>query len=113
MYRQPGFAPTAMFSRLEAHTQIPPRTGSTNVRLITHLPLMLPSPARFRVGNETKDWKMGKASVFDDTTQHEAWNNADASRVILIFDVWNPFRSEAERELVPRLMAARKAYYAS
>ena len=67
MAQQPGFAPTAMFSALEAHTRIPPHTGSTNVRLLCHLPLILPGPARFRVGAETRDWKMGQAWVFEDT----------------------------------------------
>lgn len=111
--RQPGFAPTVMFSRLDARTAIPAHTGSTNVRLITHLPLILPGPARFRVGNETRHWKMGEAWVFDDTIEHEAWNDADEARVILIFDVWNPFLGETERELVTELMSAKNAYYTS
>ena len=38
--------------------------------------------------------------MFDDTIEHEAWNDSVETRVILIFDVWNPFLSEAERELV-------------
>lgn len=110
MCRQPSFAPTAMFSALEARTRIPPHTGSTNVRLLTHLPLILPGPAGFRVGNETRHWEMGKAWVFDDSIDHEAWNDADALRVILIFDVWNPLLSEAERELVTTMMLARRAF---
>ncbi|WP_296818830.1 aspartyl/asparaginyl beta-hydroxylase domain-containing protein [Brevundimonas sp.] len=108
--RQPGYAPTAMFSALEARTHIPPHTGSTNVRLLVHLPLMLPGPARFRVGNETRQWRMGEAWVFDDTIEHEAWNDADSLRVILIFDVWNPLLSEAERTLVNAMLAARKSF---
>ncbi|MBV8593450.1 MAG: aspartyl/asparaginyl beta-hydroxylase domain-containing protein, partial [Caulobacteraceae bacterium] len=100
MADQPGHAPTAMFSRLDARTRIPPHTGSTNVRLLTHLPLILPGPAFFRVGNETRPWRMGEAWVFDDTIEHEAWNDADSRRAILIFDIWNPFLNEAERELV-------------
>lgn len=111
--RQPGFAPTVMFSRLDARTAIPAHTGSTNVRLIAHLPLILPGPARFRVGNETRHWKMGEAWVFDDTIEHEAWNDADEARVILIFDVWNPFLGATERELVTELMSAKNAYYTS
>ncbi|THD59889.1 aspartyl/asparaginyl beta-hydroxylase domain-containing protein [Phenylobacterium sp.] len=107
----PGYAPTAMFSALEAHTHIPPHTGSTNVRLLCHLPLILPGPARFRVGNETRDWKMGEAWVFDDTIEHEAWNDADELRVILILDVWNPLLEPAERELVSELLVARKGFY--
>src|SRR5699024_5966641 len=110
MCRQPGLAPTAMFSALEARTHIPPHTGSANVRLLVHLPLILPGAARFRVGNETRAWEMGKAWVFDDTIEHEAWNDADALRVILIFDIWNPLLSEAERELVTTMMIARNAF---
>jgi tetratricopeptide (TPR) repeat protein len=113
MARQPGFAPTAMFSALEAHTRIPAHTGSTNVRLLCHLPLILPGPARFRVGGETRDWKLGEAWVFDDTIEHEAWNDADQLRVILIFDIWNPFLDDAERDLVTALLTARREFYSS
>jgi len=109
----PGYAPTAMFSALEAHTRIPPHTGSTNVRLICHLPLILPGPAGFRVGGETRKWKLGEAWVFDDTIEHEAWNDADELRVILIFDVWNPFLDLGERELVKALLSARREFFAS
>ena len=112
MARQPGFAPTAMFSALEAHTRIPAHTGSTNVRLLCHLPLILPGPARFRVGGETRDWKLGEAWVFDDTIEHEAWNEADQLRVILIFDIWNPFLDLGERELVNALLTARQEFFA-
>jgi aspartyl/asparaginyl beta-hydroxylase (cupin superfamily) len=111
MAHQPGFAPTAMFSALEANTRIPAHTGSTNVRLLCHLPLVLPGPARFRVGNETRAWEMGKAWVFDDTIEHEAWNDADQLRVILIFDVWNPYLEPGERERINAMMAARNAFY--
>ncbi|HEX5377016.1 MAG TPA: aspartyl/asparaginyl beta-hydroxylase domain-containing protein, partial [Phenylobacterium sp.] len=109
--RQPGFAPTAMFSALDAHTHIPPHTGSTNTRLLVHLPLILPGPARFRVGNETRTWVMGEAWAFDDTIEHEAWNDADALRVILIIDIWNPCLSEAERDRITAMMTARNEFF--
>ena len=112
MARQPGFAPTAVFSALQAHTHIPPHTGSANVRLLCHLPLILPGPARFRVGNTTRDWKMGQAWVFDDTIEHEAWNDADALRVILIFDIWNPFLAEGEKTLITAMMDAQRRFMA-
>jgi aspartyl/asparaginyl beta-hydroxylase (cupin superfamily) len=110
---QPGYAPTAMFSALDPHTRIPAHTGSTNVRLLCHLPLILPGPARFRVGNETRDWKMGEAWVFDDTIEHEAWNDADQLRVILILDLWNPMLEPEEQELVKALLAARLEFFSS
>ena len=108
---QEGYAPTAMFSALDPHTAIPAHTGSTNVRLLCHLPLILPGPARFRVGNETREWKMGEAWVFDDTIEHEAWNDADELRVILILDLWNPLLEPEERELVKALLAARLEFF--
>jgi aspartyl/asparaginyl beta-hydroxylase (cupin superfamily) len=110
MIDQPGFAPTALFSVLEPHTRIPPHSGSANTRLLVHLPLVLPGPARFRVGNTTRPWQMGKAWVFDDTIEHEAWNDADMPRAILIFDIWNPLLSGAERVLISAMMAAKQSY---
>lgn len=111
MAEQPGFAPTALFSALAPHTRIPPHTGSTNARLLVHLPLVLPGPARFRVGNETRAWRRGEAWCFDDSIEHEAWNDADQTRVILIFDIWNPLLSQAERELISAMMTARRDWY--
>jgi aspartyl/asparaginyl beta-hydroxylase (cupin superfamily) len=101
---QPGFAPTALFSALAPHTRIPPHTGSTNSRLLVHLPLVLPGPAGFRVGSETREWEIGQAWAFDDTIEHEAWNDADETRVILIFDIWNPLLSAEERDLISALL---------
>jgi aspartyl/asparaginyl beta-hydroxylase (cupin superfamily) len=113
LMRQPGFAPTAVFSALEPHTHIPPHTGSAATRLLCHLPLILPGPARFRVGPETRHWRIGEAWVFDDTIEHEAWNDADEMRVILILDLWNPLLTEAEHQLIAAMMTARNAYYAA
>jgi aspartate beta-hydroxylase len=111
--RQSGYAPTAMFSVLDSHTRIPPHTGSINTRAIVHLPLILPGPCSFRVGNVTREWRMNEAWVFDDTIEHEAWNDNGELRVILIFDVWNPHLSEAERELVTAMMIARTEFLAA
>ncbi len=95
-----GHGPTAFYSILDAHTHIPAHHGITNTRLTVHLPLIVPAGCRFRVGNETREWKAGEAWVFDDTIEHEAWNDADVPRAILIFDVWNPELTERERDVV-------------
>ena len=113
MLDQPGFGPTAMFSVLAPRTHIPPHTGSSNTRMVVHLPLVLPPNCAFRVGNDTRDWKMGEAWVFDDTIEHEAMNGSDQTRVVLIFDIWNPMLSPAERELVGAMMAAKNDYLKS
>jgi aspartyl/asparaginyl beta-hydroxylase (cupin superfamily) len=96
----PGRGPTAFFSILDARTQIPPHTGTTNTRLTVHLPLIVPGACRFRVGADVREWRFGEGWVFDDTIEHEAWNDADAPRAILIFDVWNPQLTALERDLV-------------
>ncbi|HEY4113640.1 MAG TPA: aspartyl/asparaginyl beta-hydroxylase domain-containing protein [Rhizomicrobium sp.] len=109
----PGYAPAVFFSVLEPHTRIPAHTGVTNTRLIVHLPLLIPEKGKcfFRVGNETREFEEGQAWVFDDTIEHEAWNDSDRPRAILIFDIWNPLLSEAERERVSAMMVAIRNYY--
>jgi aspartate beta-hydroxylase len=107
----PGSAPTAVFSILEPKTRIPPHTGVNNARLICHLPLIVPHGCGFRVGAETRSWEPGKAFVFDDTIEHEAWNNSGETRAVLIFDIWNPYVSEAEREMVSALTSGIEAFY--
>ena len=96
----PGKAPSVMFSILQPRTRIPPHTGSTNARTTVHLPLVVPPGCGFRVGAETRSWREGVAWAFDDTIEHEAWNDSDQVRAILILDVWNPLLSEAERAAV-------------
>jgi aspartyl/asparaginyl beta-hydroxylase (cupin superfamily) len=107
---QPGRTPAAMFSLLKPGTKIPPHNGTTNCRLVTHLPLIVPEQCGFRVGNETRAWVPGKAWVFDDTIEHEAWNNSDKLRVILIFDVWHPRLSQAERTMVTAMTAGMNEF---
>jgi aspartyl/asparaginyl beta-hydroxylase (cupin superfamily) len=108
----PGQAPAAFFSTLAPGARIPPHTGVTNARLIVHLGLVVPEGCAFRVGNETRSWQRGKAWVFDDTIEHEARNDSAELRVILIFDIWNPYLSTAERDLICALLAAQREYYA-
>jgi aspartyl/asparaginyl beta-hydroxylase (cupin superfamily) len=103
--------PNVFFSILEPRTRIPPHTGVTNARLTVHLPLIVPSGCRFRVGGETREWTPGRAWVFDDTIEHEAWNDSDAPRAILIFDIWNPYLTAAERDLVRAATEAIGSYY--
>ena len=71
-------SPSALFSVLQPHTRIPPHTGVANFRLVVHLPLIVPPGCGFRVGGETREWRIGEAWVFDDTIEHEAWNDSDA-----------------------------------
>jgi aspartate beta-hydroxylase len=107
----PHFAPGAFFSVLKPRTKLPPHTGTTNTRSIVHLPLMIPAGCGFRVGADVRAWKTGNAWVFDDSIEHEAWNDSDEIRIILIFDIWNPLLSAAERDLVRALTVGIGSYY--
>ncbi len=102
--------PSVLFSLLHPHTRIPPHNGAINVRLICHLPLIVPGKCTFRVGNDVREWVEGKAWVFDDTVQHEAYNASDEIRVILIFDIWRPELSEEEQHLVATTLEAADNY---
>lgn len=110
--QQTGRTPSAMFSLLKPGTHIPPHCGVSNSRLVVHLPLIVPPQCGFRVGNETREWVPGKAWVFDDTIEHEAWNRSDELRVVLIFDIWHPHLSEAERTMISALSEGMRAYSA-
>ena len=104
-----GASPNAMFSLLAPKTRIPPHTGAANTRLVCHLPLIVPPGCGFRVGATTREWRVGEAFVFDDTIEHEAWNDSEELRVVLIVDLWAPALSAAEREAVAAVISAAGA----
>ncbi|CAN5272345.1 hypothetical protein BH10PSE12_BH10PSE12_09260 [soil metagenome] len=99
----PNRAPSAFFSLLRPHTRLPAHTGVTNSRAIIHLPLIVPEGCGFRVGNETRQWREGEAFAFDDTIEHEAWNDSEDLRVVLIFDTWNPHLTGEEQALLKQM----------
>lgn len=102
----PGKSPNAFFSILKPRSRIPAHTGVTNTRAIIHLALDIPPGCGFRVGGETREWVEGKAFAFDDTIEHQAWNDSDQPRAILILDAWNPHLSPRECEAISRYFAA-------
>jgi hypothetical protein len=96
-------APAPMFSLLKAGARIPPHHGAINTRLICHLPLVVPGNGALRVGNHVREWERGRLLIFDDSIEHEAWNDADSDRIVLIFDVWRPELTAVERDAVAKL----------
>jgi hypothetical protein len=58
-----------------------------------HLGLIVPEDAescRIRVGDDFRHWEEGKSLIFDDTFNHEVWNDTDETRVVLFVDVLRP-----------------------
>eukprot|EP00501_MAST-03F_sp_TOSAG23-6_P001324 GSMAST32.ASY1.ANO1.1372.1 assembled CDS len=89
----------AFFSAMAPHTHIVKHNGPTNKKLRIHFPLVIPKNAgkcRIRVGSESRNFIEGKVIVFDDSFEHEAWNDTSESRINLIFDIWHPDLTQQE-----------------
>lgn len=98
--------PEVLFSVFTPGTHLLPHRGVTNTRLVSHLPLLVPDDCALNVGGELHHWQEGRVVVFDDTYEHEAWNRSKKTRVVMIYDIWNPYLTEAERAAVTDLVAA-------
>jgi aspartyl/asparaginyl beta-hydroxylase (cupin superfamily) len=86
---------TAWFSILGPGYHIPAHRGVTKGILRAHLGLLIPrevEKCRIRVDNKIQVWREGEIFVFDDTYEHEVWNDTDEERVILLFDFNRPMR---------------------
>ncbi len=89
---------TAMFSIFERGKHLPPHRGPYNGLLRLHLGLIVPEPrdqVAIRVGTRVCHWEEGRALIFDDAYEHEAWNNTDKVRVVLFVDFVKPLRFPA------------------
>jgi aspartyl/asparaginyl beta-hydroxylase (cupin superfamily) len=105
-----GRSPMALFSLLKPGTHIFAHNGLINTRLICHLPLIVPEGCRLRVGNETRSWEEGKLLIFDDSIEHEAWNDGCSRRVVLLFEIWRPEIDEEERAMLTALFESIDAF---
>jgi aspartate beta-hydroxylase len=98
-------SPEICFSVLRPGTHILPHYGVTNLRLVMHLPLVVPPDCALNVTDGgSHAWQEGRLVMFDDTFQHEAWNRSSSSRVILLMDCWNPHLTPVERDAGRRLV---------
>jgi ornithine lipid ester-linked acyl 2-hydroxylase len=85
---------TALFSIMEPGTRITPHRGPYRGVLRYHLPLIVPEGGKcgIRVGGEDASWEEGVAMMFDDTYEHEAWNESQETRVVLFLDITRPMK---------------------
>ncbi|KAM8822062.1 LOW QUALITY PROTEIN: aspartyl/asparaginyl beta-hydroxylase-like [Synchiropus picturatus] len=87
------------FSVMQPGTHVWPHTGPTNCRLRMHLGLVVPKTGtRIRCINQTRGWEEGKVLIFDDSFEHEVWQEAETLRLIFIADVWHPELSPQQRQ---------------
>ncbi len=88
----PGMT-TAFFSILSPHKHIPPHRGVFKGFIRYHLGIRIPEPhtlCRLRIEDEYASWEAGKSLIFDDTFEHEVWNDSEETRVVLFVDVLRP-----------------------
>jgi aspartyl/asparaginyl beta-hydroxylase (cupin superfamily) len=84
---------TGMFSILAPRKHLVPHRGPYKGVLRYHLGLIIPEPegsCRIRVGNHVRCWKEGKSMIFDDSNEHEVWNDNDSYRAVLFVDFVRP-----------------------
>ncbi len=82
----------AFFSILEAGKSIPAHDGPYRGYLRYHLGLVVPekNPPSIRLKDQIYTWREGESVLFDDSWNHEVYNQCDEDRVILIVDVRRP-----------------------
>ena len=87
---------TAFFSILSPGKHIPAHKGVFKGLIRSHLGLIIPGKkgdCLMRIDDQKVFWEEGKAVVFDDTYEHEVWNNSNEVRVVLLIDIVRPFKS--------------------
>jgi len=77
----------AGYSAIAPGAWLRPHFGMTNAQLKFHLGLIVPEiPTKpctvMRVSNQTREWNEGKISFFDDSFEHEVWNNCTSERSV-------------------------------
>lgn len=81
------------------------RYSSPSLSCILSLHLLIPwhrnllyrsksSPAGFLC----REWQEGKVLIFDDSFEHEVWQEADSYRLIFIVDVWHPELTASQQQ---------------
>jgi beta-hydroxylase len=83
----------AGFSVLEPGTHITEHRGPNKGALRYQLGVVVPGDegdCRIRVGDEMLVWREGEGVAFDFTVPHEAWNDSDGVRVLLMLEVLTP-----------------------
>ena len=85
---------TAFFSILSPGKRLPPHRGPYRGVMRYHLPLLVPRHGQcgIRVGDQTATFEEGVGIMFDDTYEHEAWNDTKETRVVLFLDITRPMK---------------------
>jgi hypothetical protein len=90
------------FASMKPETDIKSHSDFTNFVLTSHLALDIPysgeNKCRLRIGDTTRQWINGDVMVFDTSIMHDAINESDKTRYILMIRVWHPELTAVERD---------------
>ncbi|BAZ54098.1 putative aspartyl/asparaginyl beta-hydroxylase [Nostoc sp. NIES-4103] len=89
-----------VFIIMEPGVVLPPHTDDINISLTCHLGIETPEDCGIKVGNETRKWARGEVFFFDNSFIHEAWNESQSNRVVMLLDLYHPELTKLERTLL-------------
>lgn len=111
--RIPGLV-TASFNMLEPHSRIKPHFGETNAVYRVHLGIRIPAPlpaCGFTVNGESRSWEEGGLLVFLDANVHEAFNDTDERRYILLLDILRPEFASRKKQICVKALSMLSLYF--
>jgi aspartyl/asparaginyl beta-hydroxylase (cupin superfamily) len=107
IHDEPRLENYVFFSALDPGGFIAPHHATYNWVFNIHLGLVVPDTRAdicgVRVKDEAKGWEEGKTHVFDSSFEHEAWNNTDSTRFVLVITTYHPELTEIEVSLLRRV----------
>jgi len=78
----------AGFSCLEPNKRTDAHSDDNDIYYRYQLPLIVPKGnTGFKVNNTSINYELGKPFIFDDCMSHQAWNDTNEIRVVLICDI--------------------------
>lgn len=111
--RIPGLI-TASLNVLEPHSRILPHFGDTNAVYRIHLGISVPAglpECGFAVKKELRPWREGEVLVFLDANTHEAFNETDARRYILLLDIVRPEFESRKKYVCVKVLSILSLYF--
>lgn len=101
-------------SLLKPHARILPHVGETNAVFRVHLGIKVPNDkdnCTFTVKGESRAWQEGELLTFVDASLHEAANNTDEARCVLLLDVMRPEFAHLRRQVCVLSLSRLSLYY--
>lgn len=100
------------FHNMVPQARLRPHADGPNTTLTCHLGIVVPPKCILRVAGESRTWQSGRCLWFDHSYEHDAWNESDENRVIMLLDIIHPdLTSEEVRYWRERYAASQAPVY--